>query len=203
MKKRGFLFMGIGIGSVATFILFVIIGCFIDSDTLLTDEPVVFGDIKIWVEEPLIIDGTKVPSGLYQGSHRKLWMTKDNIPFLMISQNEAAKTAGLLLLKNEHQPILCLDALEYPGQWGQAIYSSGGEEIDKPVGDVLVDIDFDGHFDFKLVFDYDGKNISRSIFIDKAWHEVEHCSIEQGKAVIAEEIYTFDPNSGWLLIEDN
>ena len=202
MKKRGFLFMGIGIGIVATF-LFGMIACYLDPDTIVVGEPQTFGDIKIWAQKPSIVDGNKVPSGLYQGSHRKIWMTKDNIPFLMISQNEAAKTAGLLLLKNEHQPILCLDALEYPGQWGQAIYSSGGEEIDKPVGDVLVDIDFDGHFDFKLVFDYDGKNISRSIFIDKAWHEVEHCSIEQGIAVIAKEIYTFDPNSGWLLTEGN
>ncbi|MCK5473529.1 MAG: hypothetical protein KAI59_05805 [Planctomycetes bacterium] len=202
MKKRGFLFMGIGIGIVATF-LFGMIACYLDPDTIVVGEPQTFGDIKIWAQKPSIVDGNKVPSGLYQGSHRKIWMTKDNIPFLMISQNEAAKTAGLLLLKNEHQPILCLDALEYPGQWGQAIYSSGGEEIDKPVGDVLVDIDFDGHFDFKLVFDYDGKNISRSIFIDKAWQEIEHCNIEQGKAAIGEKIYTFDPNSGWLLIEDD
>lgn len=201
MKKGKILFavivllIGIVIGIAISLSTGAILSCKYHS-TMLTSRHKTFGDIKIWAQKPLVAEDVDVPSGFYQEAHKLLWMTKNDVPFLMISQNEAAKTTGLYLLKNKDEPILCLEPLGPPGRWGRAKYS-GGNGTGKPVGDVFVDIDFDGHFDFKLVFDSDGKRISRSMFVDGSWQKVDRCSIKNMKVAIGEKIYIFDPNSGW------
>ncbi|MBA7661042.1 hypothetical protein ES703_69052 [subsurface metagenome] len=186
--------VGIVIG-VAITILFGLILCYIEGEAL-SIEPKTFGDIKVWAQKPLVAEGTEVPAGFYQEAHKLLWMTKDDSPFLMIAQNEAGKATGLYLLKNKDEPVLCLEPLSSLGKWGRAKYSRGNG-TGKAVGDVFVDIDFDGQFDFKLALDSSGNLISRSIFVNGSWQKVDRCSIKKLQAAIGQTMYTFDPNSGW------
>jgi len=158
-------------------------------------SPRTFGNIKIWAQKPEVAEGTEVPSGFYQEANKMLWMTKDDTPFLMITQNEAGKIDRLHLLKNKDEPVLFMTSLNSPGKWGRATYSCGGG-TGKPVGDALIDIDFDGRFDFNLVVDNEGRRVSRSIFTDGVWQKVDRCSIKQMKAAIGQTWYTFDPNTG-------
>lgn len=188
------LLVGIVIG-IAITLLFGAIVSYLEGDDLLM-EPKTFGSIKIWAQKPKVAKDAEVPKGFYQEDAKELWMTKDDIPFLLITQNEAGKISHLYLLKNKNQPVLFMDPLSSPGKWGYATYS-GADLTGKPVGDVFRDIDFDGHFDFKLALDSAGKRISRSIFINGSWQEVSSCSVREKRAAIGQTRYTFDPNSGW------
>lgn len=185
-------FIGIAIG----ILIIILTGLFLsytDSGSVLSHHPKTFGDIKVWVQKPPV---TEVPSGFYQEVDKMLWMTKNDVPFLIISQNEAGKTTDLYLLKNKDEPVLCLEPSSSPGKWSYAKYS-GGDGTGKPVGDVFVDIDFDGHFDFKLALDSSGNLISRSIFVDGSWRKVDRCSIKAKRAAIGQIMYSFVPSSGW------
>lgn len=201
MKNRKTLFTMIilVIGTVIGVAIFLPTGTllgYVESAKSLSPQPKTFGDIKVWAQKPLVAEGTEVPTGFYQEAHTLLWMTKDDIPFLMISQNEAGKTTGLYLLKNKDEPVLCLEPSSSPGKWSYAKYS-GGDGTGKPLGDVFIDIDFDGHFDFKLALDGGGNFISRSIFVDGSWRKVDRCSIKAKRAAIGQIMYSFVPVFGW------
>jgi hypothetical protein len=188
------------IGVLVGFGIAVLIGLittYVDPCTLLTNHPKICGDIKVWVQKPQVNEDANVPTWLYQEQSKELWMTKDNVPFLMISQNEAGKTTALHILdKNKWEPVFFMTPLNIPGKWGQATYSKPGK-FGKPIGNVLVDIDFDGCFDFKVVADANGNCISRYIFIDGSWKQVDQANIKNMKAQIGETTYIFDFNSGW------
>lgn len=191
------LFIGVAIGTAITLLLlYVAARSYSGSRTELTNQPRTFGDIKIWAQRPKTDDKTEIPEELLQEHAKELWMTKDDVPFLMISQNKANKASCLCLVKNNKEPVFYMSPFGRPGKWGQATYSkSSGAGY--AVGDVFVDIDFDGHFDFKIVMDEKGKPISRSIFVDGSWRNINSCNIGKMKAATGQMLYTFDPNAGF------
>ena len=188
-------FIGVAIG-IAIAILSGVILSYISSGTPLTNRSKTFGDIKVWVQKPLVAEDAKVPLSFYQECDKELVMTMHNIPFLRITQGEAGKIGRLYLLKNKYRPVFWMEPLGSSGKWGNAMYSAV-KLAERPVGVAFKDIDFDGRFDFKLVADPNTEHIIvRSIFINGSWHEVDHCSLEQMKATVGETKYTFDLNRG-------
>ncbi len=163
----------------------------------LTSVHKTFGDIEIWAQKPVISEGEEVPVDFYQKADQILWMTKDGAPFLMISKDVNDRISTVSLLKNKDEPVLTLEPSNFPRKWGKASYSNCRKG--KPVGDVFVDLDFNGCFDFKVVTDSNGNRISRSIFINSNWQIVDSFSLKKMKAIVGKTRYLFDPNSGcWL-----
>jgi len=163
----------------------------------LTNRHKTFGDIEIWAQKPVIPNGEEVPVDFYREADRLLYMTKDGAPFLMLTKDVNDKIRGMYLLKNKDEPVLTLKPLNSPGKWGTVSYSNCREG--KPIGDIFIDMDFDGRFDFKAVTDSDGNRVSRSIFINGDWQIVNDFNLNNMKATIGEMEYLFDPNSGcWV-----
>jgi hypothetical protein len=194
MRVAGAFFLGTIIGAIVLFAVSIII-VRLGYTTELTSRHQTFGDIELWAQKPIIPNGEEVPIDFYK--ERILWMTKDGAPFLMIAKDANNKIHGLYLLKNKDEPVLTLEPLASPGKWGKASYSNCKKG--KPIGDVFIDIDFDGRFDFIVVTDSNGNQISRSIFFNGDWQIVNRFSLEKMKATVGETEYLFDPNSGcWL-----
>lgn len=195
MKKketfRTIILLLIGIFIGFAIVLFIgAIGSYVYPVTTLT-WPKKFGDIIIWAKKPPNVEGTADPN-----VYKMLWMKKNDIPFLMITQNEAGRNTDLFIFNDKKHPVFSLESLDTPSKWGQARYC-GDNQAGKIVGDVFVDIDFDGRFDVKYVKDSDGKYASVSIFVDGSWQRVNHCNAKDMTAILGETKYTFDPNSGW------
>jgi len=218
--------LGIAVGIAIAFFVVAILA-YVTPGTELTGKAKTFGDIKVWVQKPLDVESGEVRGVFYQDADNMLWMTKNDIPFLMITQNEGGKINRLYLLKNKEEPILYMDSLSSPGKWGNATYS-GVDLTGKRTGNAFKafkDIDFNGHFDFKLDLDASGQYI-RFIFVDGSWQKVNRCSpkkriakigqtslifvdgvwqrieywnADHTKATVGQTVYFFAPNSGWQL----
>ncbi len=196
IRVAGAFFLGIIIGALIIFAIGIIM-VRLGNSTELTIKHKTFGDIEIWAQKPVIPNGEKVPVDFYQEANQILWMTKSGAPFLMISKDVNDKISGMYLLKNKDEPVLTLEPLNPTGKWREASYSYCRKG--KPVGDALIDIDFDGRFDFKVVTDSNGNRISRSIFFNGDWQNVDYFNLEKMRAALDEKEYLFDPNSGcWL-----
>ena len=199
MRVIGVFFLGTVIGIIGLFAVGVIM-VHLGYATELTSRHKTFGDIEIWAQKPVIPKGEEVPVDFYHKADEILWMTKDDAPFLMIAKDINGKISGMYLLKNKDEPVLTLEPSNFPRKWGKASYSNCRKG--KPVGDVFIDIDFDGCFDIKVVTDSSGNRISRFIFINNNWQIVDHLSLDKMKAGVGETKFLFDPNSGFWL-EDN
>ena len=189
------LLAGIVIGIIISFLIGAIISC-IDPGTELTEHLKTFGDIKVWAQKPLVVEDEQIPEGFYQEAHKVLLMTKDAIPFLMIHQDKEGEISNLYLLRGNYDPVLTMQPSKTPGKWVLASYGMS-DGAGKPIGDTLIDIDFNGSFDFKILTDDTGNLLSRSIFLDGVWEEVDKCSLEAKGAAIGQTRYVFDPNFGW------
>ena len=177
------------------------ISSYVHSDMELTGKPKKFGDIKIYVQKNKYPEDIEIPEGLLPEWSKELWMTKDEVPFLLITQDKAGKVNSLFLVKRKYRPVFRMEPLSSPGKWGNATYSCV-QLKEKPEGDAFKDIDFDGRFDFKLTCATDGNGISRAIFIDEHWQKIEHYSTKEMEARIGETRYTFDPNIGCWQIDE-
>jgi len=186
-------FIGLAIGMTMVFLIGVIRSRTIEKE--LTNSSRTFGDIKIVVQKPAEPNGIEIPQGFLAEHAKELWITKEDIPFLLITQDKAGKVNSLYLCKDPHRPVFWMKPLCAPGKWGNAVYSSV-RLTEKPVGDALKDIDFDGRFDFKLTGDADGNGISRFIFVNDSWQKVDYYSTKAMAARIRETRYIFDPNTG-------
>jgi hypothetical protein len=196
MRLSGAFFLGMIIGAIILFAVSIIM-IRLGYATELTSRHQTFGDIELWAQKPVIPNGEEVPVDFYQEADRLLWMTKDGAPFLMIAKDANNKIHGLYLLKNKDEPVLTLEPLDSLGKWGKASYSNCRKG--KSIGDVFIDIDFDGRFDFKVVTDNNGNRISRSIFFNDDWQIVNHSDLQRMKAMVGETDYLFDPNLGcWM-----
>lgn len=198
MKKRKSImiafFAGVIVGIVIVFALGAI-AYYLDPGTSLTADPKTFGDIKVWTQKPIPAEGVEAPVDIAQELHRQLWMTKDDVPFLMISQGKAGQITCLFLLRGPEEAVLSLDPSDTPGKWCNAVYSRS-TEAGHPIGDVYVDINFDGSFDLKVIVDQKGNRVSRSMFIDGTWIQIDSYRREENRVVLGRRTYLFDPNSG-------
>ena len=62
---------------------------------------------------------------------------------------------------------------------------------------MFVDVNFDGHFDIRHIFDDTEKKVSRYIYIGQDWKKVDRC--DPKKAIADTTTYVFDFNDGWQL----
>jgi len=181
------LFIGIVIG-FAIVLLIGAIGSYVHPVTSLT-WPKKFGDIKIFSHKPLAVEGT-----IAQDIDEMLVMAKNNTPFLVIFKNKAGKITRLDLLNDKERPVFSIEPLGAPDKWGKAAYR-GYNEAGELAGDDFEDINFDGHFDIRHIFDDTGKKVSRYIYIDQDWKKVDRCDFK--KAIADTTTYVFDFNDGW------
>jgi len=191
----GAFFLGMSAGAIVLFTAGVIVN-WLGYSAELTTRHKSFGDIEIWAQRPVIPDGEEIPADFYQKADRMLWMTKNGAPFLMIFKDIEGRISGMHLLKNKDEPVLSLEPLTSPGKWGYAYYSNCKKG--KPVGDVFLDIDFNGSFDFKIVADSNGRQTSRFILVNDEWRMVDRLSPNphEMRAIIDGAEYLFEPNSG-------
>ena len=177
--------------------LIVLIGAFIidtkGGKIVPLNTPCSFGNIKIWVEK---VSGRD--KEIYDFS-KGLRLAKDDIPFILINMDKAGKISSLSIT-NRKNLRFTMAASRHPGKWERAIYV-GYNDANYPTGETYVDINFDGHFDIKHVFDDAGKKVSTYIYINSSWIQVNSCDAKEDgitfKAVLGQTMYVFDPNSGW------
>ncbi len=184
------LLAGIAIGIAGT-ILFGMVLCYIEGEELSTD-PKTFGDIKVWAYKPLDVEGT-----VAQDVDKVLIMARNDIPFLCASQrNKAGKVTNLSLLDEEGRVCFTMTASAEAGKWERVIYN-GYIDDNYTRTEGFVDINFDGHFDVKNVFDDTGKKLLRYIYVGLTWKEVDRCNFV--KAESGQTMYVFDKDSGWRI----
>lgn len=183
--------------------LLALIANYVSPGVSLTNYPRTFGSIKVWVQEyqeGKLPEGIELPEGFREDCAKMLWMTKDDVPFLAITQNQDGKITGLYLVKKNYRPVFWMEPSTFPGEWGDAFYSDV-RLTDTPAGDVYRDFNFDGKFDFKLTLTGDANRPSRLVYIcmDGSWQKVDHFryDVNETKASIGEIGYIFDPNFGW------
>jgi len=186
-------FVGIAVGISVFLVFWLFLGG--AGSTVLSGRPVTFGNVKIWAQKPVFAEGAEVPEGFYQKNAKELWMTKDDILFLFMTQDDSGKVGKLYLCKSDAEPVLYMISSDSSGRWGRATYSKS-TKAGHAVGDAFIDIDFDGRFDFKMVLDDEGNRISRSIYIDGSWRKVDQSDVDKFKAAVGQTLYTFDLRTG-------
>lgn len=192
-KRRAFSTIIIfSVGFVAGIAVSLTIGAilsYVDPGTLLTNHPKIFGDIKIFAHKPSDVEST-----IDLDVDEVMYMTKAGIPFLYAPTDNTGKVTSLSLLNEKKRLVFTMTALDEPGKWGHAIYS--GYDAGRRTGEMFGDINFDGHFDLKRVFDDTGKKVSSYIYIDQDWKKIDRCDFK--KAIADTTTYVFDFNDGWL-----
>jgi hypothetical protein len=176
-------FVGIFVGFIIT-LMFGWLMSYIDPSFLeLTSSPRSFGSINISVvsDEP--------------DSIKMLLMTKDDIPFFAIDADKSGEIKGLSLIKDGKGALsFTLRPSDVPGKWERAIYANENKN-GKFNGEMYVDINFDGQFDVKHVFDDNGQKVSCHIYTQGIWTQVD--SGDLSNALSGQTEYHFDPNLGW------
>jgi len=174
---------------VAVLILIGAIGSYIHPVTSLT-WPKKFGDITIFVREAADCEDVFFQEDIDQ----MLFMAKADVPFLTIGLDNSGKINGLSLLDNRGKLCFTMTPSTDSVRWEGAIYASQ-DDNDNTVGEMFVDVNFDGHFDIRHIFDDTGKKVSRYIYIDQDWKKVDRCDFK--KAIADTTTYVFDFNDGW------
>jgi len=175
--KIGFLF-GCSIGFV---IALGIMG--ISQRSIENRRTMIFGDIIV---------STLKPKDANDQNVEELLMAKDGRPFLYACRNSSGKVTDLTLSNGIKQTILVLKASRTPGRWIYAQY--GPYDM---IGELYVDLDFDGQFDAKAVVDRDGKTRKSQIYYQEDWKQVDY--FRKAKAISKSESFTFDKDTGWQL----
>jgi len=178
------LFIGIVIGFAIALLIGAVV-YYLDSDTLLTDHPKTFGDIEIWALKHENHEEDEKP-------YKTLIMKKNKTPFFYAAQNKDGKVTEIAIVGENKSIRLTIKTSKEPGKWEEAIYGCTKDYI---TGEQYIDINFDGQFETKYIFDNIGELISRHIYIDGIWKEIE--SFKNRVAISGQTKYVFDPNSGW------
>lgn len=186
------LLAGIVIGIVISLSIGAILS-WIDTGTALTGFPKTYGDIKIWCAE---IDDVTVRDG--HDVSNMMYMAKDNISFLAVDMDKEGEVRSLSLLDEQGDILFTVEASPEPGKWEKAIYA-GSNGTDHTTGEMYMDINFDGHFDAKHIFDDTGEKVAGYIYIDKKWVKVgERGFWDDGTE---KDGYIFNKDSGWKVLD--
>ena len=162
-------------------------------------KPKVFGNVKVWAQKPVIQEDADLPNGYEEEHAGELWMTMDDVPFLMISKDKQGHVSGLYLLKEGKVPVVVLEPGGASGKWCNLNYSRGSGTEPKPTGSVLIDIDFDGAFDAKIDLDEGSAVKRRLVRIDGQW-ETANLSLERREAISSGRLYQFGSTGNWAEI---
>ena len=99
------------------------------------------------------------------------------------------RLSDLIIYGRETMPVEFAIANDEPEGWGSVRYVRTTPEYDRsgalmryrPIGEMYIDIDFDGQFDAKDIYNDQSERLSQWVFMDGGWK----C------------LGTFDPPTGW------
>lgn len=151
----------------------------------------VFGDLRIAVA-PTKLEGVNGAIAIYKGDRPIIYLyrneaneiggyglTNGQDDILAVGQLSKGGVSNFVLYGNkvhdaQRTVVLVLQASDKPGIWRQVNYGLTVPDGNRHrfVGDVYVDLDVDGRFDGKQVFDDKSAIVSESIFINREWREL-------------------------------
>jgi len=189
-------------------------------------KPGTFGNIRAFITDLEYTDANKALEGLTicEGDYPFIVILKEpsgeisgfKIVDGMESKSELiridfekGRMSELFLLGNGGIPVFTVEASEKPGTWRDAMYTpcvsikkTIGTWTDyMPVGDVYKDLDFNGRFDVKTVYDDKGEIIDQYLFVNEEWQKLNYLSLDklEGGAIINSKriYYDFEWAKGW------
>ena len=173
------------LGVLLSAIVLILLGTYcnyMDPYTIMRGHPKIFGDLKIrTVEEN---DDKEINCYLV--------MLKDDKQIFYTQKNKENKVTDLAIVGANNSIRLSIKSSEETGGWKNAIY---GCTNGYTKGEQYVDIDFDGQFDAKNIFDNQGELLSKWIYLDGIWQKVDY--LEGQKATADHRNYTFQHGYGW------
>ncbi len=157
-----------------------------------------FGDLRIFTEpftgrsdtkEVMVISKGDVPVVfLYNNDSNevdRLAITSGKHGIMALTRLTKSGISEFVLLGNEvhdglRMPVFTMDVSDKPGVWDKVrytptvagVYDKGKLVSYRVVGEVYHDIDFDGQFDAKSIYDEKSVVCSESIFVDEQWLEL-------------------------------
>lgn len=151
----------------------------------------VFGDLRI-TTRPAKIDNINGVMAIYKGDRPIIYLYRNDAnevggygltngqdDILAVGQLSKTGISDFLLYGNkvhdaQRTVVLVMQASDKPGVWRQVSYGLTVPDDNRHrfVGDVYVDLDVDGRFDAKDVFNDKSAVISQSIFINGEWREL-------------------------------
>ena len=190
MTKIKVLYFSIGfvIGFISFFLIAVYFTYFSPNAEIYTN-PKKFGDIAI------------VP--LKDADGERLIMTKGEKIFFY-AEAEIGKTGKVIngiAIGDQNVLRFKMAASEEEGKWKNATYACCKKG--RITGEEYTDINFDGQFDIKAVYDDAGKVIATFIYVNKNWKKVDQVGLKQAISRSERITYIFDSNSGWLQSDAN
>jgi hypothetical protein len=124
-----------------------------------------------------------------------LTMKKGGKNFFYAWMDKTGKVTNIAIADQNDAVRFTMTVSEENGKWGNAMYF-----CDKPgnliTGEKYIDINFDGQFDLKKIFDSAGNLKSEFVYVDKAWKQVDRCN--EKEAMVGRTTYIFDANHGWM-----
>jgi hypothetical protein len=150
-----------------------------------------FGDLRI-VMEPLEQKDIHGAMAIYKGDRPIIYLFRNDAnevggygltngkdDILAVGQLSKAGISNFLLYGNkvhdaQRTVVLVMQGADKPGVWRQVSYGVTVPDDNRHrfIGDVYVDLDCDGRFDAKEVFDDKSAVVSQSIFVNGEWREL-------------------------------
>jgi len=153
----------------------------------LSGYPKKFGDVRIEAFKSTDQQASK-------GIDKILMITKGEVPFFYASENKAGNVTEVAILGQEKQIRFVMFAADKSETgWANAVYAYGKNNL--TIGDKYTDIDFDGKFDEKEVYNDKGTKLTTYIYIDNNWKQTD--SVMDGGVKVGGIKYVFDAGAGW------
>jgi hypothetical protein len=127
-----------------------------------------------------------------KGIDKILMITKGESPFFYASKNKAGNVTEAAILGQEKQIRFVMFASN-KGGWANAVYAYGKNNL--TMGDKYTDINFDGKFDEKEVYNDKGTKLTTYIYVDNNWKQAD--SAVDGGVKVGGIKYVFDAGAGW------
>jgi hypothetical protein len=122
-------------------------------------------------------------------SKDELSMSRAGRPFLLVTTNDVGDVNCLSLADGPNRVNFSVSASPDGGRWIRAAYGRTRQ------CEEYFDIDFDGQFDYKLLWDADGSVSSRSIYFAGEWKPVDRS--ERGVMFSGSDALVFRRGIGW------
>jgi hypothetical protein len=149
--------------------------------------PKKFGDVKIEAFKSTDLQASK-------GIDKILMITKGESPFLYASKNKSGRVTEVAILGQEKQVRFVMFAADKSETgWANAVYAYGKNNL--TMGDKYTDINFDGKFDEKEVYNDKGTKLTTYIYINNNWKQAD--SSMDGEIKVGGIKYVFDAAAGW------
>jgi hypothetical protein len=148
--------------------------------------PKKFGDVTITAFKSTDQQANK-------GIDKILIITKGESPFFYASENKAGRVTEAAILGQEKQIRFVMFASDRSETgWANAVYAYGKNNL--TIGDKYTDINFDGKFDEKEVYNDKGTKLATYIYLDNNWKQTD--SAADGGVKVGGIKYIFDA-AGW------